>query len=713
MASSLYESQFLHGLHDPGGESVMADKPGWIVHAISLQETRSMDYRYLADRGFGVICRINWGWHDHGSIPASHEYGKMADESQKFVKNTQGCNIFIIGNEFNRPEENRGHIVAPEQAAQCHRICYQAIKHVLPESKILIGAIAPWDNRSGDWLNYQARLISNVSENCEGYTLHAYTHGSDPALIYSLEQINGWYWHFRTYQQQMENIVSAHAPASKKEFHITEENQGDRGWVNQNSGYIKTAVNFLHDENQKSLQQGKPTVRSLSFYRWKNYSHDQWGMEHKSAVVDDFRSAVALGLPTTNTLSTSPLPIPIAGGGQDLVVAPPTPDLLWDPRLTARGVKILPAKEIDESEEYWKITKGLFLPEGDGKGTSGGRHHIYITALSPRGEVIGGIPFKVVWPTVEDPHKEHRDVTKNDDGLNGGNYPMSPSLRDYHVWIDDGRPSEILSGVGMGVEGNPAAHTSTLAEWTLVKYMDTSPASEYQYVIAPSGANIREGSSITSSIIGAVPYGDRIEITGAISGGWFPVSYKGIHGWTHESVISTNPNEPFESPPPSPQIPSEPLPPLPSGNGWERVKAFTQYWEGGFQNLQWDIGNWTGCEVGKGENKGTNWGISACSYPNLDIKNLTKREAEEIFFRDYWLASGADALSWPLNLLVFDTAVNFHPITAKKWLAESEGNPLHFIALRLRGYRKSKSWPQAGNAWVDRIIDLMVEASKL
>lgn len=147
-------------------------------------------------------------------------------------------------------------------------------------------------------------------------------------------------------------------------------------------------------------------------------------------------------------------------------------------------------------------------------------------------------------------------------------------------------------------------------------------------------------------------------------------------------------------------------------SNWDRVKEFTGGWEGGFQNFDWDPGNWTGCVPGKGVNKGTNFGISACSYPNLDIRNITKQQAEEIYFRDYWQRSGASELSWPMCLLVYDTAVNFGSTTAAIWLKESKGNMLKFCALRLRGYRKSRAWPQAGNAWVDRTIDLMLEASE-
>jgi lysozyme family protein len=58
--------------------------------------------------------------------------------------------------------------------------------------------------------------------------------------------------------------------------------------------------------------------------------------------------------------------------------------------------------------------------------------------------------------------------------------------------------------------------------------------------------------------------------------------------------------------------------------------------EGGFQTFRTDKGNWTGGEVGIGQLKGTNWGISAREFPTLDIKNLTREQAIEIYIEKYW-----------------------------------------------------------------------------
>lgn len=78
--------------------------------------------------------------------------------------------------------------------------------------------------------------------------------------------------------------------------------------------------------------------------------------------------------------------------------------------------------------------------------------------------------------------------------------------------------------------------------------------------------------------------------------------------------------------------------------------------EGNFTANRNDPGNWTGGIVGSGELKGTNWGISAASYPQLDIRNLTQAQAKDIYFKDFW--SPLQELHPALLFQVFDAAVN-------------------------------------------------------
>ena len=57
--------------------------------------------------------------------------------------------------------------------------------------------------------------------------------------------------------------------------------------------------------------------------------------------------------------------------------------------------------------------------------------------------------------------------------------------------------------------------------------------------------------------------------------------------------------------------------------------------EGGYTKNDNDHGNWTGGQKGKGTLKGTNFGISAKSYPHLDIINLTEEQAKQIYRVDF------------------------------------------------------------------------------
>jgi lysozyme family protein len=81
--------------------------------------------------------------------------------------------------------------------------------------------------------------------------------------------------------------------------------------------------------------------------------------------------------------------------------------------------------------------------------------------------------------------------------------------------------------------------------------------------------------------------------------------------------------------------------------------------EGGFQKIPGDPGNWTGGKVGVGVLKGTKFGISAKSYPELDIENLTIYDAAQIYQRDFWNPLRLrEVKNQVLATEVLDTAVN-------------------------------------------------------
>lgn len=111
MAAPFFDSDYLYGFHDPGGESIMleAGRPGWIIFTEALggdpNDFSGADYRLWSGRGLGVISRLNYGYYPNGTIPYSDSYINFARRCANFVANSQGCAIWIIGNEMNLPIE--------------------------------------------------------------------------------------------------------------------------------------------------------------------------------------------------------------------------------------------------------------------------------------------------------------------------------------------------------------------------------------------------------------------------------------------------------------------------------------------------------------------------------------------------------------------------------------------------------------------------------
>lgn len=95
-----------------------------------------------------------------------------------------------------------------------------------------------------------------------------------------------------------------------------------------------------------------------------------------------------------------------------------------------------------------------------------------------------------------------------------------------------------------------------------------------------------------------------------------------------------------------------------SAGNFSACWAVTRGFEGGFTKNPEDPGNWTRGAVGIGMLEGTNMGISAAAYPDLNIAMLTPFVAGAIYQRDYWNRVAGDALPAGVDMMVFDAAVN-------------------------------------------------------
>lgn len=120
----------------------------------------------------------------------------------------------------------------------------------------------------------------------------------------------------------------------------------------------------------------------------------------------------------------------------------------------------------------------------------------------------------------------------------------------------------------------------------------------------------------------------------------------------------------------------------------------------------------------------TNWGISKRSYPNLDIRALTREDARRIYRTDFWQRGRMDDYDGAVAFQVFDIAVNSGIETAVRMMQRAAGvaddghvGPvtvaavkarsvtdmlLLLVAERLDFWTRLSTWDRFGRGWARR-----------
>ena len=143
-------------------------------------------------------------------------------------------------------------------------------------------------------------------------------------------------------------------------------------------------------------------------------------------------------------------------------------------------------------------------------------------------------------------------------------------------------------------------------------------------------------------------------------------------------------------------------------SNFEKMLKFVIQREGGYVNDPNDLG---------GE---TNKGITHTTYnsyrrskglPIQSVKYITNSEVRDIYYNNYYKASGADKISNPtLAAYVFDTAVNMGVSRAKTFLSQCDGNPDKFEKLRRAKYdefvKAKPSQKKYLQGWNNRVTQL-------
>lgn len=112
------------------------------------------------------------------------------------------------------------------------------------------------------------------------------------------------------------------------------------------------------------------------------------------------------------------------------------------------------------------------------------------------------------------------------------------------------------------------------------------------------------------------------------------------------------------------------VPTIQSKSNFDLAYKFTEQWEGGFVDHPFDPGGTT------------NFGIIQSTYdhwrrnnglPKQSVYYMPQSEAIDLYYTYYWLEGKCDLFGLPLNIVHFDTCVNFGVYGASLFLQEQSG----------------------------------------
>jgi len=188
-------SPYLYGSHEPPPPDVMPQ--GWILFIEQVghggDAHKGRDFGEWESQGYGIICRIQHEWAPGGTLPKPENLDAFVNRVRTLAQNSKFCHRWIIGNEpGNRIEWPNGWALQPEYVARVYNLCWTAI-HDLPGhelDEVIVPPIGPWNVDAGiGWVEYFAWMVQ-ACEFVDAFAIHAYTHGSSPALITSDEMMN-------------------------------------------------------------------------------------------------------------------------------------------------------------------------------------------------------------------------------------------------------------------------------------------------------------------------------------------------------------------------------------------------------------------------------------------------------------------------------------------------------------------------------------------
>ncbi len=325
------ESAWIFGVHAAGATTPAnfkslfrgKRKTGWVLFTEAVgsdpDHGGGHDYTSWSHDGYGVIVRLNNGYEPAGTLPVRAKYDDFARACARYVQNSRGCHIWVIGNEQNNVREHPGGAedpvehITPQRYAEAFNLARRRIKSVQPEAVVVLGAVDPyntfpWELMDGKRyrpLDYFREMLSYISD-LDGIALHTYTHWLDVDLItrktvFTDEFLQPGtpkehYYDFQAYRSFVEAIP---AKWNDRPVYITESNHWvaldheprtpdeiSNGWLDRNAGWVRAAYKEINRWNRMPHAQ---QIHCLLLYRWTG---DAWAIKEKKKVQKDFRQTL-------------------------------------------------------------------------------------------------------------------------------------------------------------------------------------------------------------------------------------------------------------------------------------------------------------------------------------------------------------------------------------------------------------------------------------
>ncbi len=327
------ECAWIFGIH-AAGATTPADfrflfqntgKTGWVLFTEAIganpNDRGGHDYTMWSGSGYGVIVRLNYGYEPAGTLPVRAKYADFARRCARYVQNSKGCHIWVIGNEQNNVREHPGGAkdplehITPELYAEAFNLARQRIKEVQPEAIVVPGAVDPYNTypwklmggKRNRPLEYFRAMLKGIAD-LDGIALHTYTHWMDVSLITKPTTFQDaflkpgtpeeHYYDFQAYRTFAEAIP---ARWRNRPIYITESNhwlaldrppanpseEGRVGWLNRDIGWVQAAYAEINRWNNTPHAQ---QIHCLLLYRWTG---DKWAIEGLGEIHKDFKKALA------------------------------------------------------------------------------------------------------------------------------------------------------------------------------------------------------------------------------------------------------------------------------------------------------------------------------------------------------------------------------------------------------------------------------------